>query len=142
MLHADGDISMEGLWTSAGASFHRVCMGYNGHGDMDIWFDGVKPGGGATTRLEMTWTELVEAGISENVPEEIALSMYPNPFNSALEISLPADYEVSIYDCSGKRLAQNKGSFVWRPQNLPSGIYIIRAANDHSVLTERVVYLK
>ncbi|MBN2542427.1 T9SS type A sorting domain-containing protein, partial [bacterium] len=35
-----------------------------------------------------------------------------------------------------------KGEFIWNPQNLPSGIYLIRVSDGEKAETKKVLYLK
>ncbi len=130
----DGNISMGGLWTASGASFHRLCVGYNGHGDMDIWFDAITPGGGTSIAFETTWDEFASMGIEEQVPENLSLNIFPNPFNSALNIA--SEDEVEIFDHNGRIIWRGKG--IWRPDNLSSGIYVVSNGKERV----KAVYLK
>ncbi len=87
------------------------------------------------------------------VPSELDVSVFPNPFNSTLSISLdvPLHQEVmlSLYDLLGRevdvvyrgRLSSNTISYV-APAAMASGVYFLRAStNSQSVLT-KVVLLK
>jgi len=71
-------------------------------------------------------------GISDNLPEHISFSAYPNPFNTQCKISAPG--AVTIYDIEGKfiRHLENSGknslNTVWDGRNslgkeVSSGIY-------------------
>ena len=104
-------------------------------------------------------------GIAEAVtPEHFAISAYPNPFNSAITISLSGGVGASdarsgqvgieIYDISGRLVADlpvtncGEPQFVptpriWRPdKSLGSGVYLIRARFGDCESTKRIVYLK
>jgi len=105
-------------------------------------------------------------GIGENPPftkpEAFALSAYPNPFNSAVKISLSChsraigNPEIEIYDINGRMVKTippaplNKGgarraggSYYWRPDAaLASGVYLVRATVGANIVSKRVVYLK
>ena len=83
----------------------------------------------------------------ENVPERVSLVVCPNPFNSAcrLEISVPTDDELSIYNIKGEmvarfELAGGNNSILWKPDNLSSGIYL--ASTERAKLSGRLLYLK
>ncbi len=88
----------------------------------------------------------------EPVPESFAMSVFPNPFNSTLSISLDVplhwDVTLSLYDLLGRevdvvyrgRLASSTISYV-APAALSSGVYFLRAAGERSVL-KKVVLLK
>ncbi|MBL0062667.1 MAG: T9SS type A sorting domain-containing protein [bacterium] len=87
------------------------------------------------------------------VPQEFSLSVFPNPFNSTLSISLNVplyqEVTVSLYDLLGRevdvvyrgRLSSQTISYV-APAALSSGVYFLRASvGDVSVLG-KVVLLK
>ena len=98
------------------------------------------------------------------VPRDFEISAYPNPFNSAITISLSGGVGASdarsvqvgieIYDISGRLVADlpvtNCGipQFVptpqiWQPEkSLGSGIYLVRARTGDNNITKRVIYLK
>ncbi len=110
------------------------------------------------------------SGIDENgknIPEKIALSVSPNPFNSACKITAPADANIEIYDLRGnivngglQPFVQNSGlepavdttaqssaycAFTWTPgKTISSGIYFVRAIEPTTsvVSTKGIVYLK
>jgi len=105
-------------------------------------------------------------GIDESPakPKDITLSAYPNPFNSAVKITIVAgvgasdartgQVGVQIFDITGHLVADlpvtNCGSpqfvptpQVWQPEkSISSGIYLIRARVGERETTRRVVYLK
>ncbi|HHS49782.1 MAG TPA: T9SS type A sorting domain-containing protein [candidate division Zixibacteria bacterium] len=116
-------------------------------------------------------------GDAGKLPDRFAISTYPNPFNSAVTITIDGvgarhelPIQVEIYDVSG-RIVENisvgegprafpldgnseNGSaqgrslttreFIWQPdENLPSGVYLVRAtASGGQTAARRVVYLK
>jgi hypothetical protein len=87
------------------------------------------------------------------VVEELELSVYPNPFNSTLRISLDvplyADVSVTLYDLLGRevdtihrgRLTAITLSYA-APASLASGVYFIRAATAIQSHMQKVVLLK
>ena len=97
-------------------------------------------------------------------PSDIALSIYPNPFNSTIKILLSGgvgasdarsvQVGVEIFDITGRLVADlpitNCGSpqfvptpLIWQPErSLGSGIYLVRAKIGNSEITKRIVYLK
>ena len=100
-----------------------------------------------------------------NMPEEISLTAYPNPFNSAVKIRVRGVEDsrgrVEIFDINGRNVAQlpvGAGSkparaggsrtlpyeITWQPdESLGSGVYLVRAKiEDGQTATRRVVYLK
>ncbi|MCD6502348.1 T9SS type A sorting domain-containing protein [bacterium] len=104
-------------------------------------------------------------GIDENsLPNDFSLSAYPNPFNSAITISLSAgvgasdarsgQVGVKIFDIAGHLVADlpvtNCGSpqfvptpQIWQPEkSLGSGIYLVRTVVGEKSLTKRILYVK
>ena len=107
-------------------------------------------------------------------PQEISISAHPNPFNSSCVIfvetqNLASPPEIAIYDLRGNVVTpysdgkpssfvpldkgdseiakQSSRGFVWTPdENIPSGIYLVRATIPQQkktvVCTKRIVYLK
>lgn len=106
------------------------------------------------------WGIMTPSGIDESpeLPKQLAISAYPNPFNSAVTItfdginaeSLPV--KVELYDLRGRLIekslltvyGESRESFVWRPVNsLSSGVYLVLVQTAKNKLaTSRVVYLK
>lgn len=89
-----------------------------------------------------------------NLPDDFAISVYPNPFNSAVTISAPVGAEIEIFDLNGRLVAEIpvgsrpasamkqelSGSmktcgadvapteFLWQPApSVTSGVYMVRA---------------
>jgi len=86
-----------------------------------------------------------ETGISEHfTPQKLAISVNPNPFNSACAITAPEDAIVEIFDIEGRKI--NKlpgGEQVWKPEvSVGSGVYLVRAKIGDKDITKRIVYLK
>ncbi|MBN1754888.1 T9SS type A sorting domain-containing protein [bacterium] len=83
-------------------------------------------------------------------PENIAIKVYPNPFNSSCFISAPFGSVILIHNLNGKVVANlepedliEKYQVIWVPDpSLASGIYFIQARAGVTLITERVVYLK
>jgi hypothetical protein len=87
------------------------------------------------------------------VVDDLELTVYPNPFNSTLNISLDvplyADVSVSLYDLMGRevdviyrgRLSSNSISYA-APGTLASGVYFLRASAGARVALSKVVLLK
>jgi hypothetical protein len=87
------------------------------------------------------------------VPSTVALSVYPNPFNSETRIQLslpfPADISVNLFDITGRfgekiwaGYANGSRTITWNAHALPSGIYFIRAdenLNRFSVTTKAIL---
>jgi len=103
-------------------------------------------------------------GIQEkasDLPSAFAISAYPNPFNSAVNIAAPASAEIEIFDLNGCRITPPApldsgehgkspllkgdigGLFLWHPEaSLSSGVYLVRATVDGESVSKRIVYLK
>ncbi len=99
------------------------------------------------------WRESVNASPGRGQPEmSNSVTLFPNPFNSTLSISLDVplqrDVTLSLYDLLGRevdvvyrgRLSSSTISYV-APAELSSGVYFLRAAGDVNVLG-KVVLLK
>ncbi|MFP4459513.1 MAG: T9SS type A sorting domain-containing protein [Candidatus Zixiibacteriota bacterium] len=94
----------------------------------------------------------IQSGIDDKVddnpqvPEDIQLVASPNPFNGAVNIDVPAGYDLAIYDIEGRIAARYEdvdGSIIWRPdENDISGIYLAKATNGDLSLSERIIYIK
>ncbi len=78
-------------------------------------------------------------GINENRPEQLSLEAHPNPFNSATEIVHTGN--IRIVDAAGREVAfLPDGQNIWRPTDLPSGVYMAISEKGQSSL--KIVYLK
>ncbi len=87
------------------------------------------------------------------VPREISISVFPNPFNSALSITLDVplhqDVAVLLYDLLGRevdvvyrgRLSLQTISYA-APAGLASGVYFLRASAGEGVVVRKVVLMK
>ena len=107
----------------------------------------------------------LQAGLSgpvapvPEIPEGLQLSLHPNPFNPAVEISwfLPRDgeLEILVYDISGRFVRSlvketaiaGPGSVVWRGddeqgQSVPAGVYFCKVRNADKTLVRKMTLLK
>jgi hypothetical protein len=99
-------------------------------------------------------------------PVSLSLSVFPNPFNSSVRISVGAIHElpvqIEIFDIVGKkvfeapvgehlRVLPNDGKThrssptetIWSPApSVPSGVYLVRAIMGDKEITRKAVYLK
>jgi len=96
-------------------------------------------------------------------PSLLSIGAYPNPFNSAVTITVDAPIgaycntplQIEILDISGRRVETLRpsatslekggqwGSFTWQPNaTIGSGVYLVRARVGDESVTKRVVYLK
>ena len=107
-------------------------------------------------------------GVAESTakkPNNISISAYPNPFNSAIRIqvsriwnqesgNLSCSGGIEIYDLRGnivgttRWVAQQKGDathrpYIWSPdESITSGVYLVRARMGDETISKRIVYLK
>jgi|GEM_PF-3359795 len=107
------------------------------------------------------WWFIPVVGIDEEkLPEDIELSVWPNPFNGACRIAAPEETEVEIFDINGRivgaaymphvtQTARTRSTtptvreLKWSPdEKLPSGIYLVRARFGGKEKIKRVIYLK
>jgi len=57
------------------------------------------------------------------------IKIYPNPFSQRLTINSSSD--VGIYSLDGRQVfVASRGSVVWRPVGLPSGVYLVKAGRQ------------
>jgi hypothetical protein len=100
-----------------------------------------------------------EMRVSLGVPEGVALALdepYPNPFAEQTNIAVSSDREergrISVFDVLGREVAVvfdgtlepgSKQRFVFEPaDDLPVGLYFIRAKTNRSVQTKAVTVLR
>ncbi len=63
------------------------------------------------------------------VPENIVLSMFPNPVKDKLTVTMVQEAEISVYNLSGQlhiRQQLNTGSNTMDMSNMSAGVYIVR----------------
>ena len=101
-----------------------------------------------------TYSPVVEVAV--DVPGAYHLSAaYPNPFNPQTQFSLSIaraqQVSVGVYDLLGRQVAQlfngimeadQAVQFQFEAANLPSGLYVIRAAGEDFVAARQVTLLK
>ena len=91
---------------------------------------------------------------NENVPENFALTAYPNPFNQFsiinIKCSISSDVKIQVFDISGKLIAtilneyKTAGSYSiqFNGENLTSGIYILKLTAGKYSTNKKIVLLK
>ncbi len=93
-----------------------------------------------------------------NLPDELKLTAYPNPFNSSTTITLNdmrgGDVEIRIYDIRGRLIKTLLSGIqggdkkaVWDAtdnsgRSVSSGIYFARVETPHSVKIQKLLYLR
>ena len=70
------------------------------------------------------------------------IQIFPNPFNSAIQILAPDDALINIYDIRGQLIERLKNG-KWIPNStLCSGVYYIKIKYSNKVIIRKVTYLK
>jgi len=95
------------------------------------------------------------SGVSDSkLKPEFSVTAYPNPFNSAVNVSLylpeTSPVVAEVYDIRGEKvytlanstLAAGTYQLTWRPENAPAGMYIIKVRTDFGETTRVVHYAK
>ncbi len=76
-------------------------------------------------------------------PDELTIKTHPNPFNSALRITAPEKATVTIHDTQGRIVADLGTSRLWNAgENVPSGVYIVRAVLGDAVVDGKCVLIR
>lgn len=88
------------------------------------------------------------------LPHELALSAYPNPFNSTVTIryDLPqaGHVELAVYDLQGRLVETLRDEFAqsgshelkWSPRHAASGVYLARMTAQSGQHTAKLLYLR
>lgn len=87
------------------------------------------------------------SGDNEKLPETAELLVYPNPFNSAVNIELNSTFQnsdgIDIIDMNGRRIAHlEPGENTWNANNTVSGTYFATTKVGDKILQKRITYLK
>ncbi|MGC9315582.1 MAG: T9SS type A sorting domain-containing protein, partial [bacterium] len=129
-----------------------------GVAEVDIFTTGYGP-------LDVQVFDPAIIGDEGRLPGELAVNVYPNPFNSAVTISLDFEVEsrsveqvgnrtagesakqsktIEIFDVSGRRVYSKNttnSSIEWIPgEDVSSGIYLVRISAGEAVVTKKIVY--
>lgn len=89
-------------------------------------------------------------------PSDISLiPSYPNPFNPKTKIQLTVQSPIKnvlakIYNSNGQQIStlysgplrEGLNSFVWKPKNIASGMYLLVVQTPFSVQSQKLLYLK
>ena len=120
--------------------------------DWDVWRDGL-------AFISGNWTEnrpyirLVFSNVNvieENLSSDNFLDIYPNPFNSEVNIEYSMNYSnnnLKIYNIKGQKVYSQinlpaVGSSVWKCEAQTSGIYLINISNSKESYIKKITYLK
>ncbi len=115
-------------------------------------------------------TDLIDIPENPFKPQDIALSAYPNPFNSAVRISVEQTFlsvqngqtgmsdlpTVEIFDIAGRLVADLPVTtcdfenpqvvptpVIWQPEkSVGSGVFLVRAKIGDKSVTKKIIYLK
>ena len=111
--------------------------------------------GAAADTLNVTITIHRVSGLETELPEEFRLhAPYPNPFNPSVTIDMDLPIaeivDIRVYDLTGRTagviyqgyLQLGFYSWVWNPENLASGIYILHVRAGDRFWQKKMVYLK
>ena len=110
---------------------------------------------GNTSEFSSPMQTSIQDQYSEQIPREFKLYQNsPNPFNpvTAISFSLPLDsfVEIEVYNLSGQKVAtlvnqemeEGFHEIVFKPGNLPSGVYVYRLKTDRFVQVKKMMLLK
>jgi hypothetical protein len=114
--------------------------------DQPVWYRlEIDAADGQTTR-----SEIVEGRyrcVGQTGPS--ALRVYPNPFDSQLQIEFPAEEagsraDIELLDALGRRIAYDSPSipteaFAWPLNDLPAGVYTLRVSTPNQTYRVRVL---
>lgn len=83
-------------------------------------------------------------GIDEFNNENLSIKIYPNPSHQSFNIELPKEQNFSllVYDITGRIMYENKnaiGTVKVDCRNFSNGIYFVKAVNQRTVLTGKMV---
>jgi len=93
--------------------------------------------------------------------DRLKIFAFPNPFNSSCTIVIPENGRAEIYDLQGNLVWESSSNssrsgqlgsadnlsgemkkIIWHPDNIPSGIYLVRAVSDGTIVSKRIIYVK
>jgi len=83
-------------------------------------------------------------------PEKISFSAYPNPFNSSINIDIPAGFNMMrIFYINGKSVVEenltdrSEGQFIWNPSDeTVSGLYILELSSQDQRISKNIFFIK
>ncbi len=90
----------------------------------------------------------LNAVTSTKVPQqEQSVQIFPNPFTNAIQVVLDAESEptsIEMYSIDNQRIASTysenaSGYTVLAPEDLPTGVYLLRMIFDGKVITQKLV---
>ncbi len=94
----------------------------------------------------LTWFGHPFMGIADSplvIPDELSITVYPNPFNSALRIDAPNGSNIRIFATDGRLVEDLGQSNIWNaPQSIPSGIYLVSVEREGRITTKKAVLVR
>jgi hypothetical protein len=90
----------------------------------------------------------LNAVTSTKVPQqEQSVQIFPNPFTNAIQVVLDAESEptsIEMYSIDNQRIASTysenaSGYTVLAPEDLPTGVYLLRMIFDGKVITQKLL---
>jgi hypothetical protein len=116
--------------------------------DMELYFDNVVV---ARNYIGPMQEEAIEQ-YAYDFSEKYEVTVFPNPFNSTVEISLANGRGVrlnaptlAIYDIHGRLMINNiskKNRFTWKSSNHPPGIYFVKISINKRSLIKKLILSK
>ncbi|MCD6418998.1 choice-of-anchor D domain-containing protein [bacterium] len=103
-----------------------------------------------TTRLHLTvkGSSTGIFGENEKLPQKPELLVYPNPFNSAINIEVTGELDgsenIDILTLDGREIAHlSQNEHIWKAdETLPGGTYLIVVKTKAGTLNRKITYLK
>jgi hypothetical protein len=87
-----------------------------------------------------------------DMPKELEIKTYPNPFNDKCRISIDnntvfANQSISIYDLKGRKvfekvLASSNSEIIWNAEDEAKGIYLVVLKGGDRKVTKKIVLMK
>jgi|GEM_PF-2407160 len=103
---------------------------------------------------KVTWHESVEVQVAGETMVFALKPGYPNPFNPAVTLQYNVTKDgntlLAVYDLRGqlvetlvqKSLTAGSYDYHWFPENLSSGVYVVRLHSGKQVQRQKIVYMK
>ena len=100
--------------------------------------------GVSTQAVAVDYRDIIINGIESAQISTIDFSVYPNPANSILNVSLPAGekYKVTVLDMTGKEMMSTNTTDINTSMNisgLPNGVYLMRVQNNNNTGVQRFI---
>ncbi len=138
VLGQDGIGTLEGIVDVSSSHCHNLALDADGR----VWAWGRNDHGqlGDGTVVDRSFPvqvpfEPLEVASQKPKAHKLRLSVHPNPFNAACLIKLDGaagESTISIFDAAGRLVVQRMvtgAGFLWRPEGIPSGVYLLRASD-------------